>query len=435
MAPQLTAQQRIGLQRALDDYLAGAGKMDGCARRHGVSPTTLWRVLRGHRDFGLRIPPDLPDRVEAVRSRWRSLGQSNGWDKRGRVPLERCETCGREYKPTNEGQRACRRRCVVKVAPETRATIVDLAREGVPDAIVARRLGSTRPTVKKFRQLAGVAAPRPYTKLADVREKLLELHAQGLTDDEMRAHGIRSALYFRRRLGLPANDQWERPGRREKAADVIRSALGKRWKKAQRAPTVVNPDAAALFEKHQHLAKFFLHKFFPSDSCGATYDDRLSMALAGIWRAAQTYDPSVAAFSTWAEMQVRGAISTGMRSYGYHYEPAKRGRWNHLRFTDIKVPDGDESDFVATLAVDNRQPEDALLEREPREAVVSGVRSALDRLPLRERTVLALRMAGRTLDAIGQLYGVTRERIRQVELRAQAALRADARLVQLAEAG
>jgi RNA polymerase primary sigma factor len=64
---------------------------------------------------------------------------------------------------------------------------------------------------------------------------------------------------------------------------------------------------------------------------------------------------------------------------------------------------------------------------------VETVRRALDMLPARERVVLAMRHGiddgrPRSLDEIGRVVGVTRERVRQIEAQALRRLRHDRRL-------
>ncbi len=90
------------------------------------------------------------------------------------------------------------------------------------------------------------------------------------------------------------------------------------------------------------------------------------------------------------------------------------------------VGDEDESelgDFVADEEV--AEPFEEASEHLQRE----GVRRALDALPEREAGVVRLRFGltdgqPRTLDEIGQVYGVTRERIRQIETNTLKKLRA-----------
>jgi RNA polymerase primary sigma factor len=90
-----------------------------------------------------------------------------------------------------------------------------------------------------------------------------------------------------------------------------------------------------------------------------------------------------------------------------------------LRSLDAPTGPGNESDLSSVLP-DTTADDPALL------ATSSDVRetllAAMARLEARERTVLELRFGiidgqPRTLDQIGDIFGVTRERIRQIELR------------------
>ena len=96
---------------------------------------------------------------------------------------------------------------------------------------------------------------------------------------------------------------------------------------------------------------------------------------------------------------------------------------------DMKVGDGDASLGEVLVDAANASPARAAELAFVREEVIS----ALDELDERERKVIGYRfgiMDGvrRTLDEIGRMFNVTRERVRQIEDRALRALRGSARL-------
>jgi RNA polymerase primary sigma factor len=59
-----------------------------------------------------------------------------------------------------------------------------------------------------------------------------------------------------------------------------------------------------------------------------------------------------------------------------------------------------------------------------REMLRSVVESVLQALPFRQREILMRRQQGLTLEAIGVIFGITKERVRQIELHALRSLRA-----------
>ena len=98
----------------------------------------------------------------------------------------------------------------------------------------------------------------------------------------------------------------------------------------------------------------------------------------------------------------------------------------------LDLPVGEDGDaFLGDLVEDRSSPplEDAVSESLMRE----GLREALDALGERESRVLRLRYGlddgqPQTLEEVGKVYGVTRERIRQIEAKAIRKLRRSARL-------
>jgi RNA polymerase primary sigma factor len=93
----------------------------------------------------------------------------------------------------------------------------------------------------------------------------------------------------------------------------------------------------------------------------------------------------------------------------------------------LEQPMGDDEDFnLSDLIEDQRAevPDDAAT----RSMLHEAVRGALATLPTREREVMELRFGledgrVRTLEEVGKAFGVTRERIRQIEAKTLAKLR------------
>lgn len=103
--------------------------------------------------------------------------------------------------------------------------------------------------------------------------------------------------------------------------------------------------------------------------------------------------------------------------------------------TDIVAVFGSWKEALASIAVRGPSRDSDGERAEPPPGITTG----RDRLPYRARRVLELREEGRTLDEVGQVFGITRERVRQIEKhyggfdRAVAAEKAAARQLASAE--
>jgi RNA polymerase primary sigma factor len=89
--------------------------------------------------------------------------------------------------------------------------------------------------------------------------------------------------------------------------------------------------------------------------------------------------------------------------------------------TSLDAPIDDDDSVLAHVAAVDTETDPALLS-ESRD-ITEHMRAALSDLPPRECEILSLRFGVRddqslTLEEIGQRYGVSRERIRQIEARA-----------------
>jgi RNA polymerase primary sigma factor len=103
----------------------------------------------------------------------------------------------------------------------------------------------------------------------------------------------------------------------------------------------------------------------------------------------------------------------------------------------LEQPMGDQDDFNLSEVIEDKaaiMPMDAAL----REARANAVKDALDELTERERDIVRMRFGLddgqlKTLEEVGALYGVTRERIRQIESKTLAKLRHPLRREKLRE--
>src|SRR5262249_41098168 len=88
---------------------------------------------------------------------------------------------------------------------------------------------------------------------------------------------------------------------------------------------------------------------------------------------------------------------------------------------------GDRRPLVVHLAEEQLSPEDAVGGAEQNDRRVLQLRDGLGVLDVRERAIIKarhLRQRPATLAALGKRFGISRERVRQLELRAKAKLRA-----------
>lgn len=95
------------------------------------------------------------------------------------------------------------------------------------------------------------------------------------------------------------------------------------------------------------------------------------------------------------------------------------------RSMSLDAPVGDEGvNTLLDLQVDDREsPEDEAAESERREKLAIGLKNAMCGMDAREIDVLQRRAADETLEQIAQTYGVSRERIRQIEATAKKRLK------------
>ena len=200
---------------------------------------------------------------------------------------------------------------------------------------------------------------------------------------------------------------------------------------------------------------------------GLPLEDRVQEGLVGLMRAAEKFDPCLETrFVTYAHYWIRQAIDRAAADRGHairipvhrrtqmsHYQRARRAiglgdgyrpseipivaeklGWTNefafgiamlleLRASSLDVPlsEDDGATVADVTASDDPTPEDAVLADDFRRAV----RALVDGLPdERQRDILERRFGlndlgeGQTLEEIGELYGVTRERIRQLEAKA-----------------
>jgi RNA polymerase sigma factor (sigma-70 family) len=191
---------------------------------------------------------------------------------------------------------------------------------------------------------------------------------------------------------------------------------------------------------------------------GVDDDDLVQDGVVGVLRAINRYDPARGPFLPWARLWVRQAMQQtvaesarpvrlpthvlwDMHELKEHRERLARALGREPRLMELADSLGWAADRVGDVLRVERPPADAayadLLEYplagDEFEQVLMRVtseqlRPALLHLSERERAVLAARAEGESLRTIGRRLGVSGERVRTIEERALARVRAAARL-------
>jgi RNA polymerase sigma factor (sigma-70 family) len=188
---------------------------------------------------------------------------------------------------------------------------------------------------------------------------------------------------------------------------------------ARRGPEARN----ALIAPHRGLVGMLVHRLYrgrPGLICIYPPDDAMQDGLLGLMRAGELYDETLGwEFGTYAAFWIRQALARGRKAAV------------HL----IRVPDDERGvkgpTPQACFMPDGSSPTDRhgdTLQSTCRAEVVGLVRQALVRQALvrlqpRYAQMLMLRAEGRTYDEMSRLFGISRERIRQLESAARRAAR------------
>lgn len=175
-------------------------------------------------------------------------------------------------------------------------------------------------------------------------------------------------------------------------------------------------DAEALFAENQPLVHWMVH----SKRFGSLFrqhrmdqDDAIQVASVGLWHACQRFDPTRGIkLSTYAAQCMRGYLLSTLDLQRFGVRRPVDGGLDLTRFDLV----GERSDL--DRIVDDEAPADAV-----RNEQVAAVRAAITQLPERLGRIIRMRMHGATLDEIGEEFGFTRERARQLVGKAEDRLR------------
>lgn len=169
-------------------------------------------------------------------------------------------------------------------------------------------------------------------------------------------------------------------------------------------------------------------------------EDYFQEGVDGLLRALDKFDPAVGVrFLTYAghwSAQRMGQLRRRNRSIVSGVPPVVNPKYEHHVAAALAIPqcdltesatDREENRGRAMVAlVDHREPapEDAL-EQQAVDAEVTNLNAAIDRIGERFALVLRKRLAGQTFQQVGMDLGVTRERVRQLEVAALVRLRTE----------
>lgn len=129
---------------------------------------------------------------------------------------------------------------------------------------------------------------------------------------------------------------------------------------------------------------------------GVGFDEAVSDGYLGLMNAIAKFDPERGnAFATYAWLAIARAVHRGIAVRARH------GR-HYRRSAALEVSDDGRSAAETERQLDLQ-------------AWAARLDAALEELPERRRIVLQMRAGGRTIDEVGGVLGVSRERVRQIE--------------------
>lgn len=174
--------------------------------------------------------------------------------------------------------------------------------------------------------------------------------------------------------------------------------------------------AEALFAENQALVRWIVS----SKGFGSLFrqhrmdqEDAIQVASVGLWHACQRFDPTRGIqLSTYAAQCMRGYLLSALDLQRFGVRRPVDGGIDLTRFELV----GERVDL--DRIVEDAAPEDAI-----RNEQVAAVRAAIAQLPERLGRIIRMRMHGAKLDDIGEAFGFTRERARQLVGKAEERLR------------
>jgi RNA polymerase sigma factor (sigma-70 family) len=157
----------------------------------------------------------------------------------------------------------------------------------------------------------------------------------------------------------------------------------------------------------------YVHWFAHKYEWRNDHEDILQVARLGVLAAFNAFDPQRCSWSSFAGTAIERRIWAYLK-----VEKRKKRLCPGIEISLDASLSEDEDSTLGDLTADLRENvEDAVLDAVERETLLSAVKDP------RHRLALELRIDGLTLEETGKALGVTRERARQLEMRALQAIR------------
>lgn len=173
---------------------------------------------------------------------------------------------------------------------------------------------------------------------------------------------------------------------------------------------------------------------------GVDIEDLVQLAGLGVMRAVDKWDPSIARLTTYATVWAKQRILYYMSNRGFIRIPASARHRQRLAMSAGTYEQMEDFKVVACsidAALDDgralrdtiedkkaAQPAEVLEETETRAKTVQAVRQQMQFIEMRLREILYRRVMGESLDQIAESFGISKERVRQLEARGFAELAA-----------
>lgn len=174
-----------------------------------------------------------------------------------------------------------------------------------------------------------------------------------------------------------------------------------------------------LVEANLGLAPYFAHKFAATKM---DMDDLVQEAYLGLIDAAEAFDPERGRFSTYARWHILKRIMEAIHNRNDIVRTPRRKPSVRCGSLDAERTDSGAS-IMDLLEADDTDP----AEKMDRDAERAAIRACVHELPWREAVVIRLRHGINTdrltLVQTAQILGVSRERVRQIQLVAETKLR------------
>ena len=194
---------------------------------------------------------------------------------------------------------------------------------------------------------------------------------------------------------------------------------------------------AAMLELNSRLIELALSKYGYS-KLAVNKDDLLAMGSLGLLKAIRTWEPAKGKFSTWGVPQILGTLRLGVRKELPIYHKSKSRRGKNYTYPSGKVkkeyripeicyrdivslhqPISSDGNSISHLA-------DTLGECDPVFKEIDNsltVKTLTRSLNPREKFIFNSRLENNTLEELSQSLGITRERVRQIQVKAMRKIR------------